>query len=215
MSAEYVFILFALDDSTACWVVSKRMAEPRVSHSDSFTSVQAEMNDKEKGSKAIAEVLGIVKDTAPQEVLDLISGTDPTTVTTHCTYIRDPFTENELWKPASGPITLVGDAAHPMRPVGQGTSMAMEDAAELACCITEFGLTEEALRKYEERRIPRCTLVAQSAQKAAVESYNNREDTGKFELSPIPHYLRVKNFSKDMSFDDWLFDISFPSLSSL
>ncbi len=125
---------------------------------------------------------------------------------------KDPFTENELWKPGSGPVTLVGDAAHPMRPVGQGTSMAMEDAAELACCVKSFGLTEEALRKYEERRIPRCELVAQSAQKAAVEAYNNREDSGQFELSPIPHYLRVNNFTKDMSFDDWLFDISYPDL---
>ena len=79
--------MFALDAAQACWVVSKRMPEPRVAHSDSFTSVQAEMKDADLGSAAIEEVLDIVEG-CPAEVTDIIRGTDPTTVTTHCTYIR-------------------------------------------------------------------------------------------------------------------------------
>jgi len=36
----------------------------------------------------------------------------------------------------SGPITLIGDAAHPVTPsLGQGANMAFEDAAELAAAL--------------------------------------------------------------------------------
>lgn len=34
----------------------------------------------------------------------------------------------------------------------QGTSMAFEDAAELGHCLSEFGVTTDSLRTYEDRR---------------------------------------------------------------
>lgn len=46
---------------------------------------------------------------------------------------RKPF---ELW--GEGPIVMLGDACHPMKPhMGQGAAMAIEDAAMLVRCITE------------------------------------------------------------------------------
>ena len=60
-----------------------------------------------------------------------------------------------------GPVTLLGDAAHPMFPFyGQGAAQAIEDAAALARCLGEEpGDPEAALRRYEAARIPRATRL--------------------------------------------------------
>ncbi|MER6046313.1 FAD-dependent monooxygenase [Streptomyces sp. NPDC001793] len=55
-----------------------------------------------------------------------------------------------------GPVTLLGDAAHPMlTALGQGSAMAIEDAVVLAHTLAEPGARDDlplALRTYEERR---------------------------------------------------------------
>jgi len=52
-----------------------------------------------------------------------------------------------------GPVTLLGDAAHPMTPnMGQGSCAAIEDALTLVRCIGEQGIGPQALRRYEELR---------------------------------------------------------------
>jgi salicylate hydroxylase len=66
-----------------------------------------------------------------------------------------------------GPVTLLGDAAHPMFPFyGQGAAQAIEDAAVLARCLAGLrthpgdpGAAARALRRYEELRIPRTTRL--------------------------------------------------------
>jgi len=63
-----------------------------------------------------------------------------------------------------GPVTLLGDAAHPMFPFyGQGAAQAIEDAAALARFLSEEGEESEdpiaALRRYEAARIPRTTRL--------------------------------------------------------
>jgi len=65
----------------------------------------------------------------------------------------------ERW--SRGPITLLGDAAHPFFPFfAQGAAQAMEDAAVLAACLAESpGDPEAALGEYERRRIPRTTRI--------------------------------------------------------
>lgn len=53
-------------------------------------------------------------------------------------------------------MTLLGDAAHPMKPnIGQGAAQALEDAVVLGICTTEKGEPDEILREYELRRIQR------------------------------------------------------------
>jgi salicylate hydroxylase len=61
----------------------------------------------------------------------------------------------------SGTVTLLGDAAHPMFPFfAQGAAQAIEDAATLAGCLAANpGDPAAALRRYEERRIPRTTRL--------------------------------------------------------
>jgi salicylate hydroxylase len=64
-----------------------------------------------------------------------------------------------------GPVTLLGDAAHPMLPfLGQGAAQAFEDAAVLAACLAN-GETDpaRALRRYESARIDRASRVQQGS----------------------------------------------------
>ena len=52
-----------------------------------------------------------------------------------------------------GPVTLLGDAAHPMLPyLAQGAAMAIEDAAVLAQCLARTIDDAAALRAYEDKR---------------------------------------------------------------
>lgn len=57
----------------------------------------------------------------------------------------------ERW--GSGPVTLLGDAAHPMlTSLGQGAAVAMEDAVVLAHQLADAADPVSGLRAYEDRR---------------------------------------------------------------
>ena len=63
---------------------------------------------------------------------------------------RDPLTK---W--GHGRVTLLGDAAHPMYPIGSnGASQAILDSAFLARCFERYGINEKALKNYEKQRRP-------------------------------------------------------------
>ncbi len=64
-----------------------------------------------------------------------------------------------------GPVTLIGDAAHPMLPfLAQGAAMAIEDAAVLARCLASPGSDPEpGLRRYEAIRRARVRRVQREA----------------------------------------------------
>jgi 2-polyprenyl-6-methoxyphenol hydroxylase-like FAD-dependent oxidoreductase len=65
-----------------------------------------------------------------------------------------------------GPVTLLGDAAHPMTPnLGQGACQAIEDAVVLARCLAECDEPESGLRRYEERRRARANAVVVAARR--------------------------------------------------
>jgi salicylate hydroxylase len=66
-----------------------------------------------------------------------------------------------------GPVTLMGDAAHPMLPfLAQGAAMAIEDAAVLAQEIARSpGDRAGALRNYEAGRQPRTARVQRAARR--------------------------------------------------
>jgi salicylate hydroxylase len=64
------------------------------------------------------------------------------------------------WKWTRGPVTLLGDAAHPMVPfLAQGAAQAIEDAAALARHLRETDDFPAALLAYEQERIPRTANV--------------------------------------------------------
>jgi 2-polyprenyl-6-methoxyphenol hydroxylase-like FAD-dependent oxidoreductase len=71
---------------------------------------------------------------------------------------RDPVTH---W--TDGPVTLIGDAAHPTYPVGSnGASQAIVDARILGAQLIAHGQTPAALIAYEADVRPRTTKVTQA-----------------------------------------------------
>ncbi|KAL0048045.1 hypothetical protein WJX82_006382 [Trebouxia sp. C0006] len=69
-----------------------------------------------------------------------------------------------------GRVTLLGDAAHATIPNGQGLCLAMEDAVVLAWHLRRQGFTSQALRSYEQERLPRVkTIHVKGVDSATVE----------------------------------------------
>jgi salicylate hydroxylase/6-hydroxynicotinate 3-monooxygenase len=61
-----------------------------------------------------------------------------------------------------GPVSLLGDACHPMPPfMAQGAASAIEDAIVLARCLEGIGRNQipAALRRYEATRMPRTARI--------------------------------------------------------
>ncbi len=64
--------------------------------------------------------------------------------------------------------TLLGDACHPTLPfLAQGAAMAIEDAAVLAAELDRGDDVEAALRRYQQRRLPRTRWVQQASRRNA------------------------------------------------
>jgi salicylate hydroxylase len=101
----------------------------------------------------------------------------------------------------AGPVTLLGDAAHPMLPyLAQGAAMAIEDAAELGQCFGPAGDPAGAMRLYEQRRLARTAR----AQRAA------RHNGSLYHLSGVAGLFRTIAFAalggeRLMSRYDWLY----------
>jgi len=79
---------------------------------------------------------------------------------------RDPIDD---W--GRGPVTLLGDAAHPMLPhAGQGAAQALEDAVALGAALRDAidpPAVDAALRRYERVRAARTRTVIELARRNA------------------------------------------------
>jgi 2-polyprenyl-6-methoxyphenol hydroxylase-like FAD-dependent oxidoreductase len=100
---------------------------------------------------------------AREELLDLVDGWDERVVDT----IRQPgplvltdvLDRDPVPQWTHNRVTLLGDAAHPMSPaVGQGVSLALEDAVVLAECLGGDDVPA-ALAEYSAIRAPRAEFV--------------------------------------------------------
>ena len=93
----------------------------------------------------------------PMGVADVIAATPDEAILRNDLCDRAPL---RRWN--RGPVTLLGDAAHPMTPnLGQGACAAIEDAAVLARCVREEADIASALKRYGAARIPRTTRLAE------------------------------------------------------
>ena len=76
------------------------------------------------------------------------------------------FERRTTFRGGTGPVTLIGDAAHPMLPfLAQGAGMAIEDAAVIADCLVRYRGTADALRHYEAARTTRTQRVRDASRK--------------------------------------------------
>lgn len=64
-------------------------------------------------------------------------------------------------------VTLLGDAAHLMPPIGVGVNLAMLDAHDLALALATHPTVDEAVRAYEKAMLPRSTELAEALVGAA------------------------------------------------
>jgi salicylate hydroxylase len=108
-----------------------------------------------------------------------------------------------------GPITLLGDAAHPMLPfLAQGAATAIEDAAVLADCMAARPhAPAEALRRYEGLRRGRTARV----QRAARSNSHRYHATG-LEAWTRNLALRAMGGAWLRARYDWLYDWRAPEL---
>jgi 2-polyprenyl-6-methoxyphenol hydroxylase-like FAD-dependent oxidoreductase len=92
----------------------------------------------------------------------LIEATDPDAIEPTFTYDRPT---RRTW--GRGRVTLLGDAAHPMKPnIGQGAAQALEDAVVLGACLAGGGDPADSLRNYERRRVRRANAVVRASRRA-------------------------------------------------
>lgn len=120
---------------------------------------------------------------------------------------RDPV---DNW--SFGRVTLLGDAAHPMYPIGSnGASQGILDARRLTWHLVKSASVEEALKAYDAERRPATAKIVlanrQNGPEQAMEMVHERAPDGFENLSDIvsaaelastaDHYKSLAGFDKD------------------
>jgi salicylate hydroxylase len=125
---------------------------------------------------------------------EILATTPPDDVVERPIEDRTPLTH---W--SSGPVTLLGDAAHAMVPsLGQGANTAFEDAWELAQSLASQPTIEAALLQYEESRIPRTQVI--NARSADQGSRYYEADNEVFSRG-----ILERATAGQQEFEDWLY----------
>ncbi|KAK9818206.1 hypothetical protein WJX72_008832 [[Myrmecia] bisecta] len=179
--AERVGLLYPINAKRIVWTVSAPVAVVRAAGVEfnerdvKLTASQGTPENKgSKGEQALENCRKVFAGHA-KELVHVLETADVESVVEHGIYTRtgEEIAAAGLGK---GRVTLVGDAAHPFRPTGQGLNTGMEDAAELAWYIQQQGLTAEALRAYEAARLPRMVRLAEHTSNQGASAYKK---TGK------------------------------------
>ena len=99
-------------------------------------------------------------------------------------------------------MVLVGDSAHaPNHSSGQGVSLAVESAVELARCLRDIDDISVAFAAYEDLRRPRVTRIAEQAART-----NQRKSAGPIASAVMSLMMRVavKTFLTPQKMFGWV-----------
>jgi 2-polyprenyl-6-methoxyphenol hydroxylase-like FAD-dependent oxidoreductase len=130
----------------------------------------------------------------------VIEATEPEAIEATFTYDRRP---HRSW--GRGRVTLVGDAAHPMKPnIGQGAAQALEDAVVLGICSAEGCAPEELLREYERRRIRRANTAVRASRRTGRTAEVRSRTAARLRdaaMKTLPDSLTVAQLRRMFEFD--------------
>ena len=137
-------------------------------------------SDSDQKTPLAASTALQVFDGWPRIVAALIQLTDPDSIIESGVYDRDPAA---MWRDPTSPFhraTLLGDAAHLMRPaLGLGATMAFQDALCLAKALqsvddlSDTRVLSEALAAYETERIAATTPIVLQSRKQGEASHGD------------------------------------------
>jgi 2-polyprenyl-6-methoxyphenol hydroxylase-like FAD-dependent oxidoreductase len=75
------------------------------------------------------------------------------------------------WESSYDGLIYIGDSAHPVRPTGEGTALAFEDANVLGQVVSKYGLGVKALRQYENERYEPVKAISEKVRTGAQNFY--------------------------------------------
>lgn len=130
-----------------------------------YAAFRTQPEDTDRPDKALAgidksDLLARFQGWAPS-ILELISCSDQIAAVRPISSLPTPLG----WPHCDG-VTLVGDAAHVMPPLGVGVNLAMLDASDLAEGLISFDDWRAAVHQYEKLMLARTTPIAQECAKA-------------------------------------------------
>jgi 2-polyprenyl-6-methoxyphenol hydroxylase-like FAD-dependent oxidoreductase len=116
-----------------------------------------------RGPRTASSTLAHVIDGFHDPFRAIATATRPDDMRLDALFDRDPISD---W--GRGPVTLLGDAAHPMLPhAGQGAAQALEDAVSLGVSLAAASDAVAGLRRYERVRAPRANAIVKAARRNA------------------------------------------------
>ena len=103
---------------------------------------------------------------------DLLTATEPSDLVQYAVRELRPAPRSYAYPAGTGGVVLLGDAAHPLADhLGQGTSLAFEDAATLRTALLDAipgGSLRDALAAYSRARVPRVERLAKQSRRVGL-----------------------------------------------